>query len=394
MTDLMTESTQQASFPPGMRKNVAFSNKTGSGRFIPGLKQFRDVNADLCTEITDQKAYAIHPAVIHVTPGFNSREMGMGDAYYQIPEVTDHINNIKAAYIRGDYVDPIRVRLIDGTPFVRQGHCRLRAAQAALNEGHEISILCIEIKEDEVGCELATIDGNRGLALSPVALGESYRRLQTLAGWSIERIAQRENKSTTTISSLIRLTSISVVLKKLIHADAISYVAVLDLLDQFGESEAILKIEKMIADLEQADSNGIRVKKTPRGQVRVVPSDFKPARIPPVLATKVVEGVKVLNEHLLQKLSDVVLPEVSDSSIDEEIPVMLNRSTLEMLKSLHSEITEAENKQLRRAENRQAKLNGEPTKKKRGKKGKSEADQQDADNKSTGDSSSDNTEEE
>jgi hypothetical protein len=131
----------------------------------------------------------------------------------------------------------------------------------ACHEDHDITILCVEIKEDEIGCELATIDGNRGLALSPVALGESYRRLHSLAGWSLERIAQRENKSPTTISSLIRLTTCSVVIKKWIHADAISYVNVLSLIDELGETEAISRIKKMIAELEQADANGITVKK-------------------------------------------------------------------------------------------------------------------------------------
>ncbi|MHC5879487.1 hypothetical protein ACYT69_11230, partial [Streptococcus pyogenes] len=56
------------------------------------------------------------------------------------------------------------------------------------------------------------------MALSPVALGESYRRLYDMGGWSLERIAQREGKSATAIKALIRLTSIPVYLKKLIHA--------------------------------------------------------------------------------------------------------------------------------------------------------------------------------
>lgn len=62
-------------------------------------------------------------------------------------------------------------------------------------EGHtDLTILCIEMKADEISCELTTIDGNRGLALSPVALGESYRRLQALGGWSLDRIAEREGR--------------------------------------------------------------------------------------------------------------------------------------------------------------------------------------------------------
>lgn len=360
MSDLMTDSQQQTNSRVLESPLVSFSTVTGSGRFVSGMKQFRDANPDLCNEVTEQKAWAISPTVVQITEGFNSREMGMGEAYYQLPEVADHLNNIKNAYIRGDYVDPIRVLIKDGIPYVRQGHCRLKAALMAVAEGHSnLTILCIEMKADEISCELTTIDGNRGLALSPVALGESYRRLQALGGWSLDRIAEREGKSNTTIAALIRLTGCCVYLKKLIHADAISYVAVLSLIDEFGETEAVARIEKMIADLEKADSSGIQIKKTPRGQIRVVPSDFKPARVPPVLATKAVEGVKLITTSLLQKLGDIELPEVTDSSEDEEITFTLNRSMLEMLKNLQSEITESENKQLRRAENRQARLKGE-----------------------------------
>ena len=357
MSDLMTE-VKPANSSTSQLPMVACQNTTGTGRVISGLKQFRDMNIDLCSEVSELKAYALHPGVIQITPGFNSREMGMGMDYYLLPEVAEHIANIKAAFIRGDYVDPIRIRIIDGAPFVRQGHCRLLAAQGALAEGHDITIRATEIKEDEIGCELATVDGNRGMALSPVALGESYRRLYDMGGWSLERIAQREGKSATAIKALIRLTSIPVYLKKLIHADAISYVAVLDLLDQFGETEAISRIEKLIAELEEASSKGVVVRKTRQGQVRLRPSDFKAPRIPPVLATRVVEGVKVINDQLLQKLNTIELPEITDSSVDVEIPVTLNRSTIELLRSLASEITASENKALRRAEKRQAKLNG------------------------------------
>lgn len=131
MSVLLTEPTQQANDKVFKTAHVAFSVVTGTGRYVTGLKQFRDANPELCTEVSDQKAWAIHPSVIQVTPGFNSREMGMGDDYYKLPEVEEHIYNIKNAYIRGDYVDPIRVRVIDGVPFVRQGHCRLKAAMMA-----------------------------------------------------------------------------------------------------------------------------------------------------------------------------------------------------------------------------------------------------------------------
>ncbi|MFP1463919.1 hypothetical protein ACLB1E_34565 [Escherichia coli] len=101
----------------------------------------------------------------------------------------------------------------------------------------------------------------------------------------------------------------------------------LSLIDELGETEAISRIKKMIAELEQADANGITVKKTQHVISPVTTSDFKPARIPPVIATKAVEGVKLITTSLLQKLGDIELPELTDSSADEEINITLNRST-------------------------------------------------------------------
>lgn len=77
MSDLMTDS-QQTNSRVFKSPLVSFSTVTGSGRFVSGMKQFRDANPDLCNEVTEQKAWAINPSVVQISPGFNSREMGMG----------------------------------------------------------------------------------------------------------------------------------------------------------------------------------------------------------------------------------------------------------------------------------------------------------------------------
>lgn len=78
MSDLMTDSQQQTNSRVFKSPLVSFSTVTGSGRFVSGMKQFRDANPDLCNEVTEQKAWAISPTVVQITEGFNSREMGMG----------------------------------------------------------------------------------------------------------------------------------------------------------------------------------------------------------------------------------------------------------------------------------------------------------------------------
>ncbi len=51
------------------------------------------------------------------------------------------------------------------------------------------------------------------------------------------------------------------------------------------------------------------------------------------------------HHQLITETGDIELPELTDSSADEEINITLNRSTLEMLRNLSKEITESENKQ-------------------------------------------------
>ncbi|MGT4976740.1 hypothetical protein ACRWCU_24555 [Escherichia coli] len=54
MSVLLTEPTQQANDKVFKTAHVAFSVVTGTGRYVTGLKQFRDANPELCTEVSDQ----------------------------------------------------------------------------------------------------------------------------------------------------------------------------------------------------------------------------------------------------------------------------------------------------------------------------------------------------
>lgn len=52
MSVLLTEPTQQANDKVFKTAHVAFSVVTGTGRYVTGLKQFRDANPELCTEVS------------------------------------------------------------------------------------------------------------------------------------------------------------------------------------------------------------------------------------------------------------------------------------------------------------------------------------------------------
>lgn len=55
MSDLMTDSQQQTNSRVFKSPLVSFSTVTGSGRFVSGMKQFRDANPDLVMKSLNRK---------------------------------------------------------------------------------------------------------------------------------------------------------------------------------------------------------------------------------------------------------------------------------------------------------------------------------------------------
>ncbi|MCE9984682.1 DNA-binding protein [Leclercia adecarboxylata] len=326
-----------------------YKTETASGKIIQSLRDFRKRNHDICQSSDENAAFFVDPNFVTLEPGFNAREMGMGWAYYELPEVRAHIENIKNAFINGEYVDPIKVKVLDGVLIVRQGHCRTIAAKLAQSEGHTvINFLCVETKNDEVGDELQTLDGNKGLALSPVAIGESYRRLtQGLGGWSPELLAQKQGVSVVTVNTYIRLTELSFELKKFIHAGVISHGQMLDMVSEMGQKETARFITERLAEL-QAQNDGIKLGQKPK-KLRITASAYKAPPVPPKLATKAVEGLKCFAPSLLEQLT-----EIPDEQT--EVTVKLDRNAIETLKMLQAEIKDFEDRQIRKMNKRNAKL--------------------------------------
>nr|AMP56195.1 hypothetical protein [uncultured bacterium] len=85
--------------------------------------------------------------------GFNTRTAGMGESYYSLPHVVDHLNSLKESYKADPLSVPaIVVQVLNGRPVLRQGACRIRAVALAnielAEEGRELitSIRCEEFR--------------------------------------------------------------------------------------------------------------------------------------------------------------------------------------------------------------------------------------------------------
>jgi len=331
-----------------MADNISFMTQNTSGKIIKSLKEFSDNNKDLCTRSSN--IFEIDAKTVQIQPGFNTREMGMGEAFYKLPEVVAHIQRIKQAYIRHEEVEPVTLKIIDGKPFIRQGNCRLRAALDAISEGHNIIFLAQEFKGDETAAELHTLDGNKGMPLSAVAKGESYKRMTMgMHGWSISKMAAHEDTSEQNIRSLIALTTLPVQLKKHIHSGVIAYTFALELFTEHGATKSVEYVEQKLNELMEAQkSQNSTVKLPPKAPtIRITKKSLGMTKVPSKLASIVVAGVQEISKSLHTQLEAIPKDQ-------EKATVELDRQTIDLLIKLQTEIRASEQKKAKSASKKSA----------------------------------------
>lgn len=148
----------------------------------------------------------IHPDELLIEAGFNPREAFIGDKCYTLEPVKSTIVAIKLAYKEGRSVELIKVVKHNNKYFVRQGHCRTMALKQAMKEGADIKKFKVMLITGLCDGEeyLENIDGNQRNALNPVSQGFALQRALTL-GYSVEELAQRYQRSITTIRNTLKI---------------------------------------------------------------------------------------------------------------------------------------------------------------------------------------------
>lgn len=194
--------------------------------------------------------YSVAPELIQVQDGFNTRGTGC-DNYFERPEVIEHIENLTNAYLNGQFVPPIIVSTIDGIPFVRDGHCRLRAIHNALARGAEIKrVPVIEFRGSDADQKLLILTSNDGLKLNALDRAAVYGKLVAW-GWTVSEIATKAGKSLPHIRKMLELNEYPSALKAAIANDVVSYSLAMELVDQHGFEGALEQINAAAAKNEK-----------------------------------------------------------------------------------------------------------------------------------------------
>lgn len=187
----------------------------------------------------------IDPTHLNIIPGFNTRTAGLGDAYWELPEVKDHLARLAQQYADNPLeMTPMVVQVRDGQVVIRQGHCRERAITLAnkiredRGEGPIDKIRVDEFRGSDSKAELFNLKGNDQLPVSIVAQAESLYRLHNDSEepMSIEELAEARKVSVTHVRKLLKVHTAPEALKGLIVKGIVAYYAALDVMEKYPDN--------------------------------------------------------------------------------------------------------------------------------------------------------------
>ncbi|MFV4992743.1 hypothetical protein [Klebsiella pneumoniae] len=185
------------------------------------------------------------PTHLNIIPGFNTRTAGLGEAYWELPEVKDHLARLAQQYADSPLeMAPMVVQVRDGQVVIRQGHCRHRAIPLAnkireeRGEGPIDKIRVDEFRGSDSKAELFNLKGNDQLPVSIVAQAESLHRLHNDSEepMSIEEIAKDRKISVTHVRKLLKVHTAPEALKGLIVKGVVAYYAALDVMEKYPDN--------------------------------------------------------------------------------------------------------------------------------------------------------------
>ncbi len=193
-------------------------------------------------DVARSDLYSVKPEMLTEEAGFNVRG-AFDEAYFEQPEVKEHIRGLADSYKAGRYVPPIVVQVRDGIPYIRDGMHRRRALMLAIEEGADIKrVQVLEHRGDEAQQTLLLATSNDGRPLSPMERAVIYDRLEKW-GWTAQEIATSVRRTAKHVSQTLALLDMPLELKRMVQRNEIAATQAAELFRQHGD-DAVAMIAK------------------------------------------------------------------------------------------------------------------------------------------------------
>ncbi|WP_219096143.1 hypothetical protein [Pseudomonas sp. UMAB-40] len=253
-----TASAQVADKTP-LANAVAPSKPSKAINTLSAYKAYTD------DDVTRVDGYSMKWEVIEEEEGFNPRN-------YDDPDLVAHIRKMADGYKRGDVFPHLFIVIRNGTPYVRDGHCRLRAIKLAVSEGATIGkVPVVEVKGDEVAQADLVLMSQEGQKLKPLERAAHYVKYHNW-DFSDAEIGKRFNKTGEHVRQYRSMLELPIALKKLITDGTITPTLALDLYKEHGSDS--VDLVKQAAEIQRKDLEAATDKATTAGVAALVTGDL------------------------------------------------------------------------------------------------------------------------
>ncbi|MFQ2235053.1 ParB/RepB/Spo0J family partition protein, partial [Aeromonas dhakensis] len=193
-------------------------------------------------DVKKNDLFLVAPHLIEEEEGFNPRD-------YSTERMEAHIESLAKQWeTNPSLIPPLMVVLKDGHLYVRDGHCRLRAAKIAIERGVEIkTVNCVQFRGNDVDQSVLILTSQEGAKLNFVEVAKVYARLNA-QGITDAEIAGRLNKTAANIFTIRKIAALPNALQGFIADQVVSYQEALGLVDKVGETRATQLVQEILAE--------------------------------------------------------------------------------------------------------------------------------------------------
>lgn len=241
------------------------------------LYKKKDVNG---TGTTAAKTYAVPVSELYVEPGFNVREINQ-----------EHVNEFRDAFIAGEYIPPLAVKVTDKGVKIIDGHHRYYGAVAAIESGCEvIRIECKDFTGSDADVLAYMVTSSQGLALTPIERGQAYQSMIN-QGWSESEIAKKVKRSPADVSMHLELIRCGDGLLNMVRQGEVSATTAVALSREHGANAVSVAGEKLT--IAKA-----------KGKKKITKADA----IPLFSASKARRAVELISNAVENEYGELVIP--------------------------------------------------------------------------------------
>lgn len=164
---------------------------TTETRGASSLKVLAEAKAEGVQKSTQ---FRVDPRIIEIEDGFNAR-----------PIDQEHVAAMKTSMLAGSVLPPLFVRVDNDRIIMVDGHHRLTAILALIDEGHDFKrVDCMQFRGNDADRIAHMLTSSQGKNLTPLQMGLQYRKLSAL-GWNEGEIGDKVGKTRQHVHDMVLL---------------------------------------------------------------------------------------------------------------------------------------------------------------------------------------------